>query len=290
MSFGLLVPPRLLRAATYGGLNVHPSLLPKYPSLLPSRPPSICTSLLTFSFSTDSFPGPAPIHHTLLSPHPHNKTTGLTLQTLHPTKFDTGTILAQLPLPILSPETCTPAILSQYLAPHAADLLVKGLSARVFIPPYDPINLIVPKDSQIRLAPKITTEDTHVDWTTWTCEEILRRYRVLGRLWNFAQCHDKGKLVQRRVFWEDGLGIYESGDNNDAMLEEERAVEEGRKVGVPYALRVGGLVIPCKDGTIEVMRARAEGRSPGVAVNVVLRMGAARRDSEGRMRFWEELG
>ena len=28
VSFGLFVPPRLLNLATYGGLNVHPSLLP----------------------------------------------------------------------------------------------------------------------------------------------------------------------------------------------------------------------------------------------------------------------
>ena len=28
VSFGLLVPPRILDMATHGGLNVHPSLLP----------------------------------------------------------------------------------------------------------------------------------------------------------------------------------------------------------------------------------------------------------------------
>jgi methionyl-tRNA formyltransferase len=29
VSFGLLVPPRILNAAKYGGLNVHPSMLPE---------------------------------------------------------------------------------------------------------------------------------------------------------------------------------------------------------------------------------------------------------------------
>lgn len=29
VSFGLLVPPRILNGAKYGGLNVHPSMLPK---------------------------------------------------------------------------------------------------------------------------------------------------------------------------------------------------------------------------------------------------------------------
>jgi methionyl-tRNA formyltransferase len=30
VSFGLLVPPRILGKAKYGGLNVHPSMLPEY--------------------------------------------------------------------------------------------------------------------------------------------------------------------------------------------------------------------------------------------------------------------
>lgn len=30
VSFGLFVPPRILGAAKYGGLNVHPSMLPEY--------------------------------------------------------------------------------------------------------------------------------------------------------------------------------------------------------------------------------------------------------------------
>ena len=29
VSFGLFVPPRILKSAEYGGLNVHPSLLPQ---------------------------------------------------------------------------------------------------------------------------------------------------------------------------------------------------------------------------------------------------------------------
>lgn len=30
VSFGLLIPARIINGAKYGGLNVHPSLLPKY--------------------------------------------------------------------------------------------------------------------------------------------------------------------------------------------------------------------------------------------------------------------
>jgi methionyl-tRNA formyltransferase len=36
VSFGLLVPGRVLESAKYGGLNVHPSLLPEYAPFSPS--------------------------------------------------------------------------------------------------------------------------------------------------------------------------------------------------------------------------------------------------------------
>lgn len=35
VSFGLFVPPRILNSVEYGGLNVHPSLLPEYVSPIP---------------------------------------------------------------------------------------------------------------------------------------------------------------------------------------------------------------------------------------------------------------
>lgn len=35
VSFGLFVPPRILKGAKYGGLNVHPSLLPE--CVLPTK-------------------------------------------------------------------------------------------------------------------------------------------------------------------------------------------------------------------------------------------------------------
>lgn len=50
----------------------------------------------------------------------------------------------------------------------------------------------------LRHAPKITTEDRHIAWNTMTAEEILRRDRVLGRLWSF--CEPEGKQKTRIVF------------------------------------------------------------------------------------------
>ncbi|KAL2152645.1 hypothetical protein VTH82DRAFT_5829 [Thermothelomyces myriococcoides] len=111
VSFGLFVPPRLIHASKYGGLNVHPSLLP-------------------------DLRGPAPIHHALLAERNY---TGITIQTLSPEAFDAGVPLLQTPPPgIRIPEECTPEQLQGILAPMGADLLVQALRAGLHVPPYQP--------------------------------------------------------------------------------------------------------------------------------------------------------
>ncbi|KAJ3535916.1 hypothetical protein NM208_g6941 [Fusarium decemcellulare] len=96
VSFGLFVPPRILRSAKYGGLNVHPSLLP-------------------------DLRGPAPIHHAILRGYQH---TGVSLQTLDAKAFDHGTVLAQTPRPGISvPSDCTVQELTNLLAPIGAQML-----------------------------------------------------------------------------------------------------------------------------------------------------------------------
>jgi hypothetical protein len=158
-----------------------------------------------------SFRGPAPLHHILLAGETH---TGVTLQTLHPVKFDHGAILAQTPLPglkIPNASECTYQELLEFITPKAAEMLVQGIRNRLFIP--DPNRLersqnsasskdINPSSStdtgrSLRHAPKITAEDRHIDWKKWTMEDILRRDRVLGRLWSF--CQPKGKPKMRIV-------------------------------------------------------------------------------------------
>ncbi|KAK8185893.1 formyl transferase [Phyllosticta citribraziliensis] len=162
VSFGLFVPPRILNAAKYGGLNVHPSLLP------------------------DLY-GPAPLFHALLK---GDKKTGVSVQTLHHAHFDRGTILEQTPYPgidIPDPETCTPAQLSCHLAPIGASMLVDALRSRAFVPPLKEVEWYQSaelKGRRIRHAPKITKEDMHVDFKTWSSDRIIRTLRILGELWD----------------------------------------------------------------------------------------------------------
>lgn len=110
VSFGLFVPTRLLRAAKYGGLNVHPSLLPEYR-------------------------GAAPLHWTLMDRKP---ITGVTLQTLDHKTFDAGVVLAQTALKdaYKVPPCCTVPELQTALTPLATDMLVQSLREGRHISPH----------------------------------------------------------------------------------------------------------------------------------------------------------
>ncbi|KAG8528051.1 uncharacterized protein KY384_006967 [Bacidia gigantensis] len=173
VSFGLLVPPRILRSARYGGLNVHPSLLPE-------------------------FRGPAPLQHTLLI---GRERTGVTVQTLHPKHFDQGSIVFQTPLPGFQHHCQNLPDLVRLMAREGSRMLLNCIRNSSFVSP--------PEQSSSKLAsrgciaaanaPKITTTDRHIDWATWTSEVIMRRHRVIGPLWNIVN------PGERRVIWSSGF-------------------------------------------------------------------------------------
>jgi methionyl-tRNA formyltransferase len=160
VSFGLFVPPRILNGARYGGLNVHPSILP-------------------------DFRGPAPLHYTLLA---GKTTTGVTLQTLHLQHFDHGAIVAQTPPPgfeIPNPDSCTIPQLLDLVAPKGAEMLVESIQKGSFVPPVEDAGWYLPDEKHnLTHAAKIRTEDRHIDWASWTYTDISRRRRVLGPLWS----------------------------------------------------------------------------------------------------------
>ncbi|KAK3307962.1 methionyl-tRNA formyltransferase-like protein [Chaetomium strumarium] len=179
VSFGLFVPPRLINASKYGGLNVHPSLLP-------------------------DLRGPAPIHHALLAERTH---TGISIQTLSPRAFDEGTILLQTPSPgIPIPPQCTPQQLHDLLAPEGARMLVEALRRRLHVPPYRPVRENDYDDNdddegrRLRHAPKITTADRQIRWTASGAGRVALQARVLGPLWSHLAIEEG---VGKRVILED---------------------------------------------------------------------------------------
>ncbi|PQE30507.1 hypothetical protein CJF32_00010244 [Rutstroemia sp. NJR-2017a WRK4] len=165
VSFGLFVPPRILKSAKYGGLNVHPSLLPQ-------------------------FRGAAPLQHTILQ---GNKYTGVTLQTLDPHAFDHGDIISQVPIRIPRPDKITFQGLLELVTPEATKLLTDGIRDRLFLNP--------PKTSKPRTGPlpihahKIRPDHKYIDPRRGMTMYISRQYRALGRLWSYLWTGTEKKRV-----------------------------------------------------------------------------------------------
>ncbi|KAH6875296.1 methionyl-tRNA formyltransferase [Alternaria rosae] len=169
VSFGLLVPPRILNYAQYGGLNVHPSLLP-------------------------DLRGPAPVSHAILK---RRQYTGVSVQTLHPRHFDQGTILAQTPMP--GYEICLPSeprpetaqMLEQQLAAAGAEMLVHVLKEQRFVPPHEDVGWYAHSDGPIDHAPKITKQDRFVDFRKHTLADVIAKRNALGDLWCLLPTGDR---------------------------------------------------------------------------------------------------
>ena len=192
VSFGLFVPPRLLHAAKYGGLNVHPSLLPNYH-------------------------GPAPLQHLLLD---GIQTTGVSLQTLDDKAFDKGVVLARevllwdglkrMPRGVTLPQ------LRDKAGAAGAALLVDGLRRGLHVPPLtpDPSSVrgsgpagqknddVKYMPAQPRHAPKITAHDRQIGSGINAMENprsLALRQRVIGPLWFRARGEDPFSQCDRII-------------------------------------------------------------------------------------------
>lgn len=236
VSFGLFVPSRVLNSVKYGGLNVHPSLLP-------------------------DLPGPAPIPWTILAQRP---VTGVTLQTLHPAAYDRGVILAQTPAPgIPVPPDERSGTLLEKLAAEGAELLVNGLKQELHVPPYERVNRWWPTESaqsppssssdesssdhsnappdssgssQIALldAPKLTKHHAWIDWRCrfWgtnktlcptghlTASDIERMVRAT----NWAPSHDPSYKKQ------NGIRTHVLLNRALSSVRDRQAVTQGKRV------------------------------------------------------------
>lgn len=201
VAFGLLVPPRILRSAAYGGVNVHPSLLPQ-------------------------FKGAAPIQWTILQ---GLETTGVSLQTLHESKFDEGVVLDRISTPIQNPQTCTFSQLRHQLGPVGAALLVKGLREKRYLS-HDPI-VTGSKLEQTSYAPKIRKQHAAIDPQVHGSRQILRMQRAFSTVWAYSQNID-GKVL--RVV-TDSIGELET-----PLPDFFRPSVAAIPIGVPYGILSAG--------------------------------------------------
>ncbi|KAH7149337.1 formyl transferase [Dactylonectria estremocensis] len=238
VSFGLFVPPRILRSAKYGGLNVHPSLLP-------------------------DLRGPAPIHYAILRGHQY---TGVSLQTLDDKAFDHGTILAQTPYPgIPIPPGSTVQEVTKKLAPVGAQMLVQGLRDGVYLHPHQPAGWKAKELDGEGLvhAPKVNKADGQVDWAQWRTQDFARRTRVFGSVWTRA-VNKKGDA--RRLIIQDAEAApndFATADGVALSFVQKLGPdsEDSRHERVVLDLGDGSCLLRLVDGEcIRVKRVKEEGR------------------------------
>ena len=226
VSFGLFVPRRILESTTYGGLNVHPSMLP-------------------------DFRGSSPLHHALLHGLPR---TGISVQTLDTQKFDHGVILAQTPKPgfdIPNPHEITVPELTSLVAPKGAEMLLQVIKDRHFVPPLRGVDSVDSNQepASLRMAPRLTTEDRQIRWDTWTADEILRKERILGPLWNNIRTEPSPGL--RRVVWSGGF----------KKIQMNSSMSQGvQQLGEPSDTSTGVLMRTCDGCDLLVEQVKLDGQ------------------------------
>jgi methionyl-tRNA formyltransferase len=203
---------------------VHPSLLPRYR-------------------------GAAPIQRTLLN---HDHETGVTIQTLDPQRFDHGSILLQTSPPLPVAKGTSYKTLYDTLAERGAEMLVETLRRGLFIPPLDPVTPKYPPS----LARKVTTEDEHIVWGSWSARELQLRAEMFGSVWTELGSENTEDNAPRKRTILSGISV----------LEWEPPVE---LVNLPvgcfrYVKRESPweelMVLRCKDGWVKVGAVKVESK------------------------------
>ncbi|KAL3066105.1 hypothetical protein OYC64_016114 [Pagothenia borchgrevinki] len=146
VSFGCLLPEKLINKFPHGILNVHPSLLPRWR-------------------------GPAPIFHTIMH---GDAVTGVSIIQIRPHRFDVGPLLQQERHQV--PEGCTADQLEAALSSKGAHLLVdtlRTLSERI-------AHKREQSQSGGTFAPKINASMSWVEWEEQTCDQISRLHCAIG--------------------------------------------------------------------------------------------------------------
>jgi methionyl-tRNA formyltransferase len=143
VAFGRIFPAEFLTLFPQGGLNLHPSLLPRYR-------------------------GPSPIPAAILA---GDSQTGVTIQRLA-AKMDSGDILRVQIVPLTGQETC--AILTEQLGKLGADLLAETLSDVAAGRAHG----IRQKEEEASYCRMVRKEDGRIEWRrdAQAIERMIRAY------------------------------------------------------------------------------------------------------------------
>ena len=168
-AYGRIFGPRFLALFPLGGINIHPSLLPKYR-------------------------GPSPIQAAILN---RDSVTGLSVQTLEK-EMDSGGILAQEQLQLTGAETA--GTLSETMAEKAATVLpgvLKDIAAATARPQAQ-------NHSEASYCSLVTTADGLIDWKK-SAAEIEAKIRAFDP-WPLCRTIHKGRelLILKASVFKNG--------------------------------------------------------------------------------------
>ena len=141
-AYGRIFGPKFLALFPLGGINVHPSLLPKYR-------------------------GPSPVQAAILN---RDTVTGISIQTLAP-EMDSGDIIASKELQLTGSETA--ASLSSVIS-EAAALMLPGALLKIAA---GNVKAVKQNDSGVSYCRLITREDGLIDWSL-NAREIEAKIRA----------------------------------------------------------------------------------------------------------------
>lgn len=198
VSYGKLIPSEFIKAMKCGSLNVHPSLLPKYR-------------------------GSSPIQHTLIN---DDDFTGVTIQTLHPSKFDRGEIIEQSKPIYIKDKEYNFESLRLRLGEIASEMLLKVINSGNFKRPTG-----VPHNVQIPIAaPRLLNSAKEIRWDEYCSRKIKCLNNALGELYSFKHCklYKKKKTIdeQMKVIFSDiaveGEEVYGLRDVGEFKLDHSR--------------------------------------------------------------------
>jgi methionyl-tRNA formyltransferase len=210
-AYGLIVPPVLLSAGRFGGINIHASLLPRWR-------------------------GAAPIQRALLAGDPR---TGISIMQMDP-GLDTGPVFAQRPVEITRDDDA--GTLHDKLAELGATMIVEALAEIAA----GRLHAVPQPEEGVTYARKIEKAETRLDWSrpALELERAVRAFRPAPGAWTtlegepikiwLARLVDAvaapGALVQQ----EGGLVV---GCGAGALAVEELQRAGGKRLAVSEFLR-----------------------------------------------------
>jgi methionyl-tRNA formyltransferase len=181
--------------------------------------------------------------------------------------------------------------LLKIVTPKAAEMLVKGLRNRLFIPPL--VDLGQNKRAQtLTHAPKITPEDRHIDWMTWgeSPEIMMRRHLALQKLW--TKTWTLGGQSKRLIFEDVELTPYEEIESKNSEHATSEEPHNGRYFALLESSEGAKLAIPwTADGDAVVFTVSSTifgGIGPGVRVKRIKVEGKTSKGARKALLPWSK--